>query len=134
MALEGRTVLVCGSRYSDHTNLAEIEQRAKRLLIAVLRDAEVHQMVSGGAPGVDRWAAEVAHLLGIDATIIRPQWRKDGVYNPRAGFERNAAMLALLKPGRDLVLAVWDGGSRGTRDTIDGALQAGLDLIVRVLP
>jgi hypothetical protein len=57
---------------------------------------------------------------------MRAQWRDEyGVYNRRAGFERNDKMLDLPP---ELAIGFWDGVSNGTRHTRDGAERRGITL------
>lgn len=74
-------------------------------------------VVSGGANGVDKWAAELAEERGIPVVVIRPNWKK---YGKSAGFKRNGEIVEAA----DDVIAFWDGQSRGTLDTIKKAHQA----------
>ena len=64
---------------------------------------------------------EIADKRGMAKIIHRAKWRANGVYNPRAGFERNG----LIVRDADRVVAFWDGRSNGTRDTIHKAEAAG---------
>jgi YspA, cpYpsA-related SLOG family len=107
-------VLVCGSR--SWTNGRAIRHRLREL-------PSGSTIVSGGARGADQIAATVARSLGFEVVELQANWRPDGRYNPRAGFERNSAMLD-LRP--DLVLAFWDGESTGTADTLEKARRRGI--------
>jgi len=79
------------------------------------------EIVSGGARGVDQWAEEWAREHGIPVTVHRPDWEQEG---RSAGMRRNSTIVAAA----DVVLAFWDGESRGTRDTIQKTIDAGKDL------
>ena len=68
-------------------------------------------VVSGGAPGVDRVAAETARARGLEVIEIKPDWEKHG---KSAGMLRNP----LIVKDADLVWAFWDGVSKGTKNTI----------------
>lgn len=80
-------------------------------------------VVSGGARGVDTWAAEIAKARGLPEPLVFPaKWRDDkGNVDKGAGFKRND----LIVENCDGVIAFWDGWSRGTRDTVMKALRAG---------
>lgn len=86
-------------------------------------------IIHGGARGADRIAGEIAAGLGFEVAVVPAEWRPGGVYNPRAGYERNAKMLD-MEP--DLVLAFWIGGSTGTAHTISAAHKRGIP--VEVIP
>lgn len=81
-------------------------------------------IVSGGARGADSIGAEIAAELHLPTIIHWPAWRTpNGVYNPRAGFERNH----LIVRDADVVLAFFAPGpaSKGTSNTVQLARDAG---------
>jgi hypothetical protein len=56
------------------------------------------------------------------------KWRdRNGTYNPQAGFERNSRM---LEENPKKVVALWDGKSNGTLDTIRKACQKGIPVTI----
>ena len=75
-------------------------------------------VVSGGARGVDTWAAEAAKARGLEVQIFPAMW---GAYGKRAGFMRNKQIVEAA----DGVVAFWDGQSKGTQHTISLAKEAG---------
>lgn len=85
-------------------------------------------IVSGGAIGVDALAAKYSREeLGREPLVFKPDYDK---YPPRiAPLERNTTIVE----NSDLVLAFWDGKSRGTKNTIDKAKKQGVPVwIIRV--
>jgi hypothetical protein len=85
-------------------------------------------IVSGAARGVDQAAEEEALLTGHDVEswpVTAEDWKRDG---KAAGILRNREMiLGYLDPEvGDGLVAFWDGQSRGTRNAIKLARQAGL--------
>lgn len=76
------------------------------------------EIVSGGAVGVDRLAEEYARKEGIECTVILPEYER---YGRAAPIVRNKEIVELA----DLVLAFWDGSSRGTLSVIKYAKQVG---------
>lgn len=74
-------------------------------------------VVSGGARGVDRVAANTATSCGFPVVEYRADW----TLGKQAGFERNT----MIVDQSDEVIAFWDGKSGGTLDTIRKALAAG---------
>jgi len=80
-------------------------------------------IVSGGAPGVDRTAAEAAEARGLKTLIFKPEWEKHGKV---AGFIRNADIIA----NADEVVAFWDGKSHGTAHSMSLAKNAQKKLVV----
>lgn len=75
-------------------------------------------VVSGGARGVDTWAADAAIQRELTVVIIRADWERHG---KAAGYLRNA----LVVEEADQVVAFWDGTSRGTKHTIELARESG---------
>lgn len=83
------------------------------------------EIISGGAKGADTLADNYAENNGIKFTVFKADWNK---YGKSAGFIRNR----LIVNAADMVIAFWDGESRGTKDTIDKAIALKkLILIVR---
>jgi hypothetical protein len=73
-------------------------------------------IVSGGARGVDRIAAEHARKRGFEVIEIPADWEK---YGRTAGFKRNGDIVRRS----DSVAAFWNGESRGTLDTVKKAVK-----------
>ena len=67
----------------------------------------VTEIVSGGARGVDTSAREYARAHGLPCTEFLPEY---GKYGRAAPLKRNLQIIEYA----DLVLAFWDGESRGT--------------------
>jgi len=103
-------ILVCGSR--GWPGVFRIHARLDLLENALL--------IVGGAPGPDEVARQWAVSRGVDHIVFYANWERDG---KRAGILRNLRMLA-LKP--NLVIAFWDGESRGTEHTITTAEMRGI--------
>lgn len=82
------------------------------------------EVVSGGARGADLVGEMVAKMCHLPVTRFIPNW--DGL-GKRAGFVRNSEMADYA----DVLLAFWDGVSRGTKHMIDVAIKKGL--IVKVV-
>ena len=73
---------------------------------------ETQEIVSGGAMGIDRSARRYAQKNGIKLTEFLPDYAS---YGRRAPLLRNLEIIEYS----DLVLAFWDGTSRGTKFVID---------------
>ena len=69
------------------------------------------EIVSGGAKGIDRYARDYAQAWGIKLTEFLPEYEK---YRRSAPLKRNLQIIAYA----DVVIAFWDGVSRGTRYVI----------------
>ena len=82
----------------------------------------VDLIISGGAIGIDALAEKYADKHGIKKLIIRPQYEK---YGRSAPLKRNEKMVELC----DVVLAIWDGSSKGTGYTLKYARKKGKKII-----
>ena len=78
---------------------------------------DIQEIVSGGAAGADSLGERYANYYNIPIKRFLPEWDK---YGKRAGYLRNQTII----DNCDMVLAFWDGQSRGTADTIEKAKRA----------
>ena len=86
-----------------------------------------YTLVSGGADGVDSSAAEFAEEVGVPIDVIEPDW--DDWSDGHPALSRNTEIVKKS----DAIVAVWDGQSNGTRDSIDKALDRGVPIYVEVV-
>lgn len=77
------------------------------------------EIVSGGARGIDMLAERWTDQHNIPKLILKPDYDK---YGRSAPIRRNEIIVQIS----DLVVAVWDGKSRGTKFTIDYAKKCGI--------
>lgn len=102
-------VIVCGGRdFSDKELFASS-------LDTVLCKFQNVEIISGHAKGADSFAEEYASLRGYPLTVFRPDWNK---YGRSAGPIRNRQMLEYACQETPVVIAFWDGKSRGTRNML----------------
>lgn len=85
---------------------------------------DVTEIVTGGAKGVDTCAEEYALAHNIKLTKFLPEYSK---YRKSAPLKRNIQIIEYS----DLVLAFWDGSSRGTKYVIDNCNK--LDTTVKII-
>lgn len=95
-------------------------------------------VVSGGAVGADKLASVYAYNHNIPILEIVPDWqdmsepcirkvnRRGEPYNALAGIKRNTQIVEQS----DVIVAFWDLTSKGTRDTLKKARDAGKEVIV----
>ena len=88
--------------------------------------ARVLCAVSGGAAGVDACAREYAQRHGLKLTEYLPEYAR---YGRAAPLKRNITIIE----NADLVLAFWDGTSRGTKYVIDNCKKCKVPVRVYVL-
>lgn len=112
-------VLVCGSRrFTNPFAVAlHIDSRMREL-------PTFSRVIHGDAQGADRIAAEAAARHGHLLEPHPADWKNEG---KKAGILRNLRMLD-QKP--ELVIAWWDGESRGTAHTIGEARKRGIPVEV----
>lgn len=72
---------------------------------------ETTEIISGGARGIDQSAKKYALSHGIKLTEFLPEYNKYGRYAP---LKRN---ITIIK-NADLVIAFWNGASKGTKFVI----------------
>ena len=69
------------------------------------------EIVSGGAKGIDTCAAYFANRKGIPLIVFLPDYSR---YKGGATFHRNEKIVKYA----DIVIAFWDGKSKGTEHVI----------------
>lgn len=84
------------------------------------------EIVSGGAKGVDTSAREYAKKNGIKLTEFLPEYTRFGRSAP---LKRNITIIEYS----DIVLAFWDGKSRGTKFVIDNCRKLGVEVRVYII-
>ena len=84
------------------------------------------EIVSGGAKGVDTSAREYALAHGIKLTEFLPEYTRFGRSAP---LKRNITIIEYS----DIVLAFWDGKSRGTKFVIDNCHRFGVEVRVYIM-
>lgn len=113
-------VLVCGGR-----DKRSLEDRV--LVWQVLDRVRPATVISGGAPGIDTFAAEWARSVGAMSIVFYAQW---DVYGRAAGPIRNGRM---LKEGAPSLVIAFPGG-RGTANMVKQARAAGVQVLVVSAP
>jgi len=86
-------------------------------------DVNVDTIVHGGADGADTMVSVIAKNMGFQRIIVPANWKLHG---KSAGIIRNSLMLSMFKP--KIVLAFWNGKSKGTLNTIEQAEKMGLEV------
>lgn len=86
----------------------------------------ITSLVTGGASGVDSLAERYADANGIPKKVIYPNYEK---YGKAATLIRNKQIVNSC----DIVIAIWDGKSTGTRYTIEYARQVGKPFEVHIV-
>ena len=84
------------------------------------------EIVSGGAKGIDACAREYAQQHGLRLTEYLPEYNR---YGRAAPLKRNITIIE----NADLILAFWDGKSRGTKYVIDNCKKRNIPLKIYIL-
>lgn len=84
------------------------------------------EIVSGGARGVVTSAREYALSHGIKLTEFLPEYTRFGRSAP---LKRNITIIEYA----DIVLAFWDGKSRGTKFVIDNCRRLGVEVRIYIM-
>jgi hypothetical protein len=108
-------VAIVGSRtFKDYKKLKEIINSL---------NINISKIISGGANGADKLGELLAKENNIDIHIFYPDWNK---YGKKAGFIRNEQIVK----NSDLIIAFWDGKSKGTLHSINLSKKYNKDLII----
>ena len=106
---------IVGSRgFNDYKKLNEVVLPAKN---------KISLIISGGAKGADSLAERFAKENNIPTQIILPDWETHG---KSAGFLRNKEIVEAA----DIVLAFWDGKSKGTQHSFKLAEKLGKKIFI----
>lgn len=127
-------VAVVGSRWFGNFVFYKKKYGTKQAFDCVQKDYEfmkarldryssIERIVSGGAPGADSLAEDYADFHKVPTDIFKADWDK---YGKSAGFKRNKTIV----DNSDVVIAFWDGVSKGTRSTIEYARSIKKPVIV----
>lgn len=100
-------VAIIGSR--DFYNFDFLEEKVKELMPKNHNDFII---VSGGARGTDTLAEQFAEKYGYPKEIHKAKWHLHGKC---AGYLRNHEIVR----NADMVIAFWNGISKGTKHTIN---------------
>ncbi|GAA4382086.1 SLOG family protein [Hymenobacter koreensis] len=107
-------------KYNNIT-VAVVGTRSVRSCAALARrltELQPALVISGGAAGADALAAGWARANGVPLLELRPDYAAHGNGAPHV---RNAEIVRRA----DLVLAVWDGSSKGTLSALKAARRLG---------
>lgn len=83
----------------------------------------ITEIVSGGAKGADSLGARYAMWKKIPLKEFLPNWE---VYGNSAGMIRNEQIISYA----DVVVAFWDGSSKGTKNSIQQTIAQKKQLFV----
>jgi predicted Rossmann fold nucleotide-binding protein DprA/Smf involved in DNA uptake len=118
--LSGKKLAVVGSRSC----------KDKQIVFDFLdkNTANIKYIISGGADGPDEFSRAYCQEHGLPILIFYPEWYdKTGAFVKSAGFQRNQYIV----DEADVVVAFWDGLSKGTAHSISIAKKQGKKVIIK---
>ena len=112
-------IIIAGGRDFDKYNLLKTETDK------IIKNIVNPVIVSGGAKGADTLGERYAAENQIELIRFPADWKK---YGKKAGYIRNSEMADyLLKADYNILIAFWNGESRGTKDMIEKATALGIE-------
>lgn len=120
-------VIIAGSRDFNDYNL--LKREVLNMIKNDNRPKKYVKVISGGARGADTLGERFANEMELEITRFIPDWDRLG---KRAGYVRNAEMakFAAEDGNYGVLIAFWDGKSKGTKHMIDLAEKYGLEVHV----
>ncbi len=110
----GKNVIVAGSRtITDYPTVSKAIRES---------NINVGRMVSGTAKGPDLLGEKYATINNIPIVRFKPYWES----GKGAGYHRNAEMAKYA----DVLIAIWDGKSKGTKHMVDIAEKHNLEVVI----
>ena len=114
---ETRMIVCGGVHFDDYETL-------KNKLDQLIANYENVTLVSGHAKGADTLAEKYAAENRIPIKVFPAEWTK---YGKAAGPIRNRAMLEYAMEKTPVVVAFWNGESRGTGNILSQARKVGAE-------
>lgn len=119
---EVRVIIAGGRDFTDYHKL----KTYMNCLLQLLDKSQV-EIISGGAKGADFLGERYAREFGYKLKRFPADWNK---YGKAAGPIRNKEMALYAAEAKGVLVAFWDGSSRGTYDMITRAEEYGLEVYI----
>lgn len=119
---EVRVIIAGGRDFTDYHKL----KTYMNCLLQLLDKSQV-EIISGGAKGADSLGERYAREFGYKLKRFPADWNK---YGKAAGPIRNKEMALYAAEAKGVLVAFWDGSSRGTYDMITRAEEYGLEVYI----
>ena len=118
-------IVIAGSR--DFNDYELLKREVLNIVKHDNRPKDYVKVISGGARGADTLGERFAKESGLEIKRFSPEWNGLG---KRAGYVRNAEMaeFAVEDNNYGVLIAFWDGKSKGTKHMIDLANKNGLEV------
>lgn len=119
-----RRIIIAGTRtLSDYDLLRKVMSQAFGFLS--MQEIQEMKIVSGGCRGADKVGETFAHNNGLICVRFPANWN---LYGKKAGPLRNEEMAKYASEACGILMAFWDGKSRGTKNMIDTAKKYSLEI------
>lgn len=130
-------VIICGSRTFNNYQL--LDEKCREIFNNISntvmygdykRDITIMEIISGGAKGADELGERFAFNNSIEIKRFIAKWDR---YGKQAGIIRNIEMINYAAKKDDtedygMLIAFWDGKSKGTKQAIEYAKRMKLDV------
>lgn len=118
-------IIIAGSR--DFNNYEFLKRKVLNIVKNDNRLKEYAKIISGCARGADTLGEQFVKEYNLEIKRFPANWDNFG---KRAGYVRNAEMAKFaIKDNNDgMLIAFWDGKSKGTKNMIDLANRYGLEV------
>lgn len=116
MKIDVMRVIIAGGRdFNDYETLCNVCDNL------IPQESEI---VSGGARGTDKLGERYSKDRGYNLIVFPADWK---TYGKGAGHIRNKQMAEY----GDMLIAFWDGESKGTKNMIDTSKKLGLKVLIQ---
>jgi hypothetical protein len=120
-------IIIAGGR--DFNNYELLKEKVFNIVKCENKSKNHIKIVSGGARGADTLGERFAKEFDLKVCRFIPDWNGLG---KRAGYVRNVDMAkySIENNNRGVLIAFWDGKSKGTKHMIDLAKSYNLEVHV----
>jgi len=129
-------IIIAGSR--TFTDYEKLKFECEQILIFHQTTSQELEIITGGARGADSLGARFAYEKGWRLKTMPADWNK---YGKSAGYRRNEDMAKyalewkqnlekgeVIRTSQPMLIAFWDGESKGTKHMIDIANKHNLKI------
>jgi hypothetical protein len=115
-------IIIAGSK--TFNDFSYLENRLLDIARGLIKDGyKTHnniEIISGTARGADKLGENLAELYDLKLSKFPANW---DLYGKSAGYIRNEEMAKYAKEDNGILIAFWDGESKGTSHMIDLAIK-----------
>ena len=127
-----RVIIAGGRDFNDfkllESNINKIfKQLSDEKLISIYVNESNIEIICGKARGADTLGEQFAKEYKLSIKYFPADWN---TYGKSAGYRRNAEMANYAKEDNGVLIAFWDGKSKGTKHMIDIAKNSGIRVFV----